>query len=176
MSEEALMISIKNGDIKCDVGEVRFLLYIVEQMNQLINKYAVGEDNEKIKKFIEYYEYFKDKYLVLQEVRNQENFYFNQMKAWQKKLNESSDENMKKLILESANEYQTKYKKLKKKRECLCKELEKLKKKNIVIYRLLYRYGEEMDIKKNWRNFNGVWNDLDYIEADNIYVPKKKYF
>jgi len=35
---------------------------------------------------------------------------------------------MKKLILESANEYQTKYKKLKKKRECLCKELEKLKK------------------------------------------------
>ena len=54
MSEEALMISIKNGDIKCDVGEVRFLLYIVEQMNQLINKYAVGEDNEKIKKFIEY--------------------------------------------------------------------------------------------------------------------------
>lgn len=65
-----------------------------------------------------------------------------------KKLNESSDENMKKLILESANEYQTKYKKLKKKRECLCKELEKLKKKNIVIYRLLYRYGEEMDIKK----------------------------
>ena len=50
------------------------------------------------------------------------------MKAWQKKLNESSDENMKKLILESANEYQTKYKKLKKKRECLCKELEKLKK------------------------------------------------
>jgi len=110
MSEEALMISIKNGDIKCDVGEVRFLLYIVEQLNQLINKYAVGEDNEKIKKFIEYYEYFKDKYLVLQEVRNQENFYFNQMKAWQKKLNESSDENMKKLILESANEYQTKYK------------------------------------------------------------------
>ena len=95
MSEEALMISIKNGDIKCDVGEVRFLLYIVEQMNQLINKYAVGEDNEKIKKFIEYYEYFKDKYLVLQEVRNQENFYFNQMKAWQKKLNESSDENIK---------------------------------------------------------------------------------
>jgi aspartyl-tRNA synthetase len=129
--EEALMISIKNGDIKCDVGEVRFLLYIVEQMNQLINKYAVGEDKterEKIKKFIEYYEYFKDKYLVLQEIRNQENFYFNQMKAWQKKLNESSDENMKKLILESANEYQTKYKKLKKKRECLCKELEKLKK------------------------------------------------
>ena len=62
--EEALMISIKNGDIKCDVGEVRFLLYIVEQMNQLINKYAVGEDKterEKIKKFIEYYEYFKDK-------------------------------------------------------------------------------------------------------------------
>ena len=61
--EEALMISIKNGDIKCDVGEVRFLLYIVEQMNQLINKYAVGEDKterEKIKKFIEYYEYFKD--------------------------------------------------------------------------------------------------------------------
>lgn len=38
----------------------------------------------KDKKFIEYYEYFKDKYLVLQEVRNQENFYFNQMKAWQK--------------------------------------------------------------------------------------------
>ena len=103
--EEALMISIKNGDIKCDVGEVRFLLYIVEQMNQLINKYAVGEDKterEKIKKFIEYYEYFKDKYLVLQEIRNQENFYFNQMKAWQKKLNESSDENMKKLILMAA--------------------------------------------------------------------------
>ena len=100
MSEEALMISIKNGDIKCDVGEVRFLLYIVEQMNQLINKYAVGEDKterEKIKKFIEYYEYFKDKYLVLQEVRNQENFYFNQMKAWQKKLNESSDENILKI-------------------------------------------------------------------------------
>ena len=45
-----------------------------------------------------------------------------------------------------------------------------------MIYRLLYRYGEEMDIKKNWKKFYGVWNDLDYIEADNIYVPKKKIF
>ena len=33
-----------------------------------------------------------------------------------------------------------------------------------------------MDIKKNWKKFYGVWNDLDYIEADNIYVPKKKIF
>ena len=45
-----------------------------------------------------------------------------------------------------------------------------------MIYRLLYRYGEELDIKKNWKKFYGVWNDLDYIEADNIYVPKKKIF
>lgn len=135
-SEEMSVLDyqVKTGDIKCNANEIRFLLYMAEEMNEIISERLytnlTKEEQEKQKKYFEYLEYFQNKYLNLPAIRKKEKEWFDMLQVVQKRFDniESVED------IEKANEAillcKDNYEKAKKERKELSDKLDAIKIEN----------------------------------------------
>lgn len=126
-----LNYQVKKGEMKCNANEVRYLLHIIEQMNEIICGQFYGDLTEEEQKThtsnLDYIEYFENKYLCLPALREKEKEWFNMMQDVQTKykgLNDSEEmDSAIKMIAFCKNEYTN----LKQEREQLASELDAVK-------------------------------------------------
>lgn len=123
----------KDGLIKSDINEIRYLLYVIQQYNETLFGTMWGdlskEEQEKFQKYLDYIEYFQNKYLYIQHLRNGEKSDFNMMILLQKKLPtlDENDSKNREALLNLIESYRSDYKRKKSEREKLQEELEKVK-------------------------------------------------
>lgn len=128
----ALDFQVKEGEMKCNAKEVRYLLHIIEQMNEIICGQFYGDltedEQSKHKTNMDYIEYFENKYLCLPALREKEKEWFNMMQDVQMKSKNLTDspemESATQMIVFCKNEYEN----MKRERAELTSELETVKK------------------------------------------------
>lgn len=129
----ALDFQVKFGEMKCNANEVRYLLHVVEQINEILFGQLFGEltadEQKQMKQNLNYVEYFQNKYLYLASLRNKEKESFDMMKTMQDKLKFCKNENDKKQLNEIVVKFKQEYENIKAEREQLSSELSALKQK-----------------------------------------------
>lgn len=122
-----------DGMIKSDINEIRYLLYVFQKYNEILFGTMWGdlteEEQDKFKKYLDFIEYFQNKYLYSHHLRNGEKSDFDMMKLMQKKLSEldENDSKNREMVLNLIESYRSDYKEKKAERESLQKELEEVK-------------------------------------------------
>lgn len=123
---------VKKGDIKIDSEELKKLFYVLETYHSMLcvmlNELD-DEEKEKLENGMQFVEYMQNKYLVLQELRMKQ-------KWWYDKLKQTEDKEFTKNATEKEIERVRRdiwgyYIEAKTERENLAKELEKINEKCI---------------------------------------------
>ena len=127
----SLDYQVKNGEMKCNANEVRYLLYIIEQMNDIICGQFYGdlteEEQEKHKLNLEYLEYFQNKYLYLPALREKEKGWFDMMQTAQMKSKNLENSKELEKANEAINFCKSEYGKIRKERKQIASELDAIK-------------------------------------------------
>lgn len=127
----ALDYQVKVGEMKCNAHEIRYLLHIMEQMNEIICGQFYGdlneEEQERHKTNLDYLEYFQNKYLYLPALRKEEKEWFEMLKDAQVRSGKVTDDEDLKKAREIIDFCKLKYEKAKQERVNLTNELDAVK-------------------------------------------------